>query len=158
MLLRSKKMLIPLIGVIIAALLSACETTGPKTTVGGLGGAAAGGLFAAAAGGDPMGIAAGTILGGLIGSAIGSGLDAQDRRYANQTANQAFEYTPSGTSIGWHNPDSGNSGQVTPLQTYQTSQGTYCREYQQTVIVGGQQQASYGTACRQVDGSWRVVN
>jgi len=33
----------------------------------------------------------------------------------------------------------------------------YCREYQSTTIVGGQKIASYGTACQQPDGSWRIV-
>ena len=32
-----------------------------------------------------------------------------------------------------------------------------CREYQSTAIVNGQQVASYGTACRQIDGSWQIV-
>jgi len=41
---------------------------------------------------------------------------------------------------------------------YRTSDGQYCREYQSTVSVGGQPQPSYGTACLQPDGSWRVVN
>lgn len=34
----------------------------------------------------------------------------------------------------------------------------YCREYTQQVIVGGYVQQSYGTACMQPDGSWRIVN
>lgn len=41
---------------------------------------------------------------------------------------------------------------------YRTSDGRYCREYQAQVIVNGAPQQSYGTACRQPDGSWRVVN
>jgi len=41
---------------------------------------------------------------------------------------------------------------------YRTSDGRYCREYQAQVIVGGVPQPSYGTACQQPDGSWRVVN
>lgn len=32
-----------------------------------------------------------------------------------------------------------------------------CREYQSTAMVNGQQVASYGTACRQIDGSWQIV-
>lgn len=32
-----------------------------------------------------------------------------------------------------------------------------CREYQSTAVVNGQQVASYGTACLQADGSWRIV-
>jgi hypothetical protein len=41
---------------------------------------------------------------------------------------------------------------------YRTSSGQYCREYQAQVVVGGVAQPSYGTACQQPDGSWRVVN
>ena len=41
---------------------------------------------------------------------------------------------------------------------YRTSDGHYCREYQAQVMVNGAPQPSYGTACQQPDGSWRVVN
>ncbi len=34
----------------------------------------------------------------------------------------------------------------------------HCREYSQSVTIGGQQQRSYGTACMQPDGSWQVVS
>lgn len=34
---------------------------------------------------------------------------------------------------------------------------TQCREYQSTAVVNGQQVPSYGTACLQPDGSWRIV-
>lgn len=37
------------------------------------------------------------------------------------------------------------------------SDGTYCREFQHDVIIGGAVQASYGTACLQADGSWKIV-
>jgi hypothetical protein len=33
----------------------------------------------------------------------------------------------------------------------------YCREYQQTVIIGGQMQQAFGTTCQQGDGSWKLV-
>ena len=41
---------------------------------------------------------------------------------------------------------------------YQAPNGQYCREYQTTVSVAGRPQPSYGTACQQPDGVWRVVN
>jgi hypothetical protein len=41
---------------------------------------------------------------------------------------------------------------------YQTAEGRYCREYQATVTVGGAAQSSYGTACLEPDGAWRIVN
>jgi surface antigen len=157
MVLVYKKLVIPVVALVLAGVLTACETTGPKTAIGGLGGAAAGGLLAAVAGGNEAGIAAGTILGGLIGGAIGSELDAADRRYASQTAQEALEYAPVGSRVSWQNPDSGHFGMVTPTRTYQTAHG-YCREYQQWVTIGGVEHASYGTACRQPDGTWRIVN
>ncbi len=38
------------------------------------------------------------------------------------------------------------------------STNPYCREYQRTVNVGGRTQQSYGTACRQPDGAWKIVS
>ncbi|MFZ4540353.1 MAG: hypothetical protein ACOYNL_00905 [Rickettsiales bacterium] len=35
--------------------------------------------------------------------------------------------------------------------------GAYCREYQQQVVVGGRMRDSYGTACMQPDGDWKVL-
>jgi hypothetical protein len=32
-----------------------------------------------------------------------------------------------------------------------------CREFHDTVTIGGVPQESYGTACRQPDGSWRIM-
>jgi surface antigen len=144
--------------ILMAFLLMGCESTGPKTAVGGLGGAAAGGLLAAALGGNGPGIAAGAILGGLIGAAIGDRFDAADRAKASVAASQALESVPTGQSVAWRNPDSGNSGVVTPMRTYQTATGLYCREYTQTITVGGEKHQSYGTACRQPDGTWKIVS
>jgi surface antigen len=147
---------------LLAMVLAGCDPTtgmpGTKATVGGLGGATAGGLLAAAVGGSPAGIAAGVLLGGLVGGAIGDRLDAKDRQAANQAAVHALEQTPSGTSVAWQNPDSGHAGTVTPTRTYQTASGQYCREYQQAITIDGQQHRSYGTACRQPDGSWKIAN
>jgi hypothetical protein len=33
----------------------------------------------------------------------------------------------------------------------------YCREYQQRVTIGGVARETYGTACMQPDGSWKMV-
>ena len=75
---------------------------------------------------------------------------------ATQAAQKAFENSQSGKPTVWNNPDSGNSGSITPTRTYQLANGTYCREYQQTITVGGEQQQAYGTACRQPDGTWKI--
>src|SRR5579871_4478549 len=33
----------------------------------------------------------------------------------------------------------------------------YCREYQQTVMIGGQAQIARGTSCLQADGTWKLA-
>lgn len=152
-----KQILVPVL--LVTVLVAGCaEGPGTRATIGGVGGATAGGLLAAAAGGGPAGIAAGVILGGLIGGAVGDRMDAADRRQADAAASRAFESQPAGSTTTWRNPDSGNSGSITPTRTYQSASGQFCREFQQTITVGGRQEESFGTACRQPDGSWRIVN
>lgn len=147
--------------VIGALALSACETTGgQKQTVGTVGGAVAGGLLGAQVGsgsGRLIATGVGVLAGSLLGSEIGRSLDKADMTYAQQ-ANQRAYNAPIGETITWNNPESGNHGTVTPVRDGYATSGSYCREYQQTVYVGGQQESAYGTACRQPDGSWKIVN
>ena len=151
-----------------AVLLAGCANSGNgpgefganKTTAGGLLGAVGGAVAGAQFGkgkGQIAAAAAGTLLGALIGSEVGSSLDRADQQYARRAQTQA-QAAPIGQSIVWSNPESGHSGTITPVREGRVaSTGEYCREFQQTVTVGGQSQKAYGTACRQPDGSWRVV-
>jgi surface antigen len=129
-----------------------------KALIGGIGAAAAGGLLGAAFHLGPAGIIGGALLGGLAGGAIGNRMDAADKQQQAQAAQRAFETAPSGQSVPWRNPDTGHNGLVTPVRTYQASNGQYCREFQQTITVGGENHNAYGTACRQPDGSWKIVS
>jgi surface antigen len=153
---------IPVLAGALALLLAACASdSGPKENLGTLIGAGLGGLAGAQIGsgsGQLAAVAGGTLLGAFLGKEIGASLDKADQAYANQTAQDTLETAPTGQSGTWTNPDSGNSGSLTPTKTYQTASGDYCREYQQTVTVGGETETAYGTACRQPDGSWKVVN
>src|SRR5690606_22393280 len=142
--------------------LAACSNdAGPKQTggavLGGIGGAVAGAQFGQGTG-QLAAVAAGTLLGALVGSEVGSSLDKADRTALAHTTQTTLETAPSGTASTWRNPDSGNYGTVTPTNTYQTASGQYCREFTQTVNIGGRSEEAYGTACRQPDGTWKVVN
>ena len=128
----------------------------PKAVLGSLLGAGAGAGIAAAAGGSGAWIAGAAIMGGLLGGVIGNRLDSRDKRMASEAAQRAFESNRSGETSVWKNPDSGNSGTVTPTRTVQLANGQYCREYRQTITVGGEQHQAYGTACRQADGTWKI--
>jgi surface antigen len=128
----------------------------PKAVLGALGGAALGGGIAALAGGGTGAIVGATLGGALLGGFIGNRLDARDKQMATQAAQQAFESGQTGKPTAWNNPDTGNSGSVTPTRTYQLANGTYCRQYNQTIVVSGEQHQAYGTACRQPDGTWKI--
>jgi surface antigen len=148
------------VATLVVVLATGCATieANPKTTIGAVGGGTVGGLIAAAAGGNPAAIAASVIGGILIGGLVGNLLDERDKRMAAEAAHRAMESAPTGQSVAWQNPDSGHSGTVTPTRTYQTAAGNYCRDYQAAVVIDGKQERATGTACRQPDGSWRVVN
>ncbi len=71
---------------------------------------------------------------------------------------QILEHAPPKQSVAWQNPDAGTRYKVTPLEPYSGEDGRYCREYYTTATVGGREQQIYGTACRQADGSWKLIN
>lgn len=130
-----------------------------KQDVGMLAGAIGGGVLGNQIGGGAgktVATIAGTLLGGAIGSSIGSSLDRADMAYYDQTSQRAMETGQPGQAFPWSNPKSGNSGTIVPSNPYQASNGQYCREYTQTIKVGGKSQKGYGTACRQPDGSWQI--
>jgi surface antigen len=141
--------------------LSACsETAGGKETAGTLLGAAGGALLGSQVGGGSGQIFAaigGGLLGAYLGNQVGQSLDRADQAYASQ-AETAAHNAPVGETISWNNPESGNYGTFTPVRDGTDQSGSYCREYQTTVTVGGEYEQAYGTACRQPDGSWKVVN
>ena len=162
---ESKTIMISLIkktvpAAVIVALLAACSSDyGPKqtggTVLGGIGGAVAGAQFGKGKGNLAM-TAIGTLLGAFIGSEVGKSLDKADQQYAMQAETRAHA-APVGQTISWNNPDSGNSGTYMPTRDGHDQAGNYCREYQTTVNIGGQSEQAYGTACRQPDGSWKVM-
>ncbi len=150
-----------LIVTLAAFLMTACSGTqdNPKQKVGGFLGAIVGGLIGSQFGGGSgqlVTTALGGFLGGWAGSDIGRSMDEDDKRYAAQAHEQAFV---SGQTMRWKNPDSGNYGTVQPGRNgTDTASGAYCREFQTIIVVEGQRNLADGTACRQPDGSWLIMN
>lgn len=145
-------------------LLGACDTmqqAGQKETFGTITGAVLGGFIGSQIGGGDgqlWATGAGAILGAIAGSSVGRSLDAQDRVMMGHTSQASLEHTQIGATSSWQNPDTGHSGTITPTKTYQKSDGSYCREFEQYVTIDGEESKATGTACRQTDGSWRIVN
>lgn len=136
---------------------SCTNKEGAGTLIGGAGGALAGAAFGKGAGKLAM-VAAGALAGGYVGNQVGQSLDKADAMYAQRAANSALETAPTGRVVAWRNPDSGHSGTFTPAPAVQDpTTGQYCREFQQTVTIGGQVQQAHGRACRMPDGTWKIV-
>lgn len=150
-------------GRILAAMsllaLGACADGGQKenigTVVGAIGGAVIGAQFGSGTG-RLVGVAAGTLLGGYLGREVGKSLDRADQTAARE-AEQKAHTAPVGQQIAWSNPDSGNSGTVTPRREGRDMAGNTCREYETTITVDGKTERATGTACKQPDGTWRIV-
>lgn len=145
--------------VLAATLLSACENLGPKESAGTMIGAGTGAVIGAHWGGGEgrvMAVAMGTLLGALLGGEVGRTMDRADQAAAQQAYEQA-QTAPINRSIAWQNPDNGHSGTVTPVREGTSQIGEYCREFQQSITIGGRQENAYGVACQQPDGSWKIV-
>jgi surface antigen len=130
-----------------------------KQNMGTIFGGATGALLGSAFGGGTgkiVAVAVGAIGGAFIGNQIGKSMDDTDKLKLEKNAQNSLETVPAGKTTTWKNPDTGNYGTFTPQKTHETSDG-YCREYTQQVTVAGKTQSAYGTACRQPDGSWKII-
>lgn len=138
--------------------LSACATPGSRgenEQSGMIIGAVLGGVLGSQVGkghGQTAAIIAGSMIGSAIGGNVGRSMDDTDRLKTSHT----LETVRTGVPSQWVNPDSGNRYTVTPTRTYTDSTGP-CREYTVDAVIGGKTEKIYGTACRQADGSWKVV-
>jgi len=136
--------------------LAACSTAPTKEEQGMIIGAIAGGILGHQVGGGSGQVLAtmiGTVAGAAIGGSIGRTMDETDRINAAAT----LENVRTGVSSGWVNPDTGYEYRMTPTKTYDSGTGP-CREYTLDATIGGNTEQIYGTACRQPDGSWKVVD
>lgn len=128
-----------------------------RDLIGAAIGGAAGGFLGSKVGkgdGQLATTAAGTVIGVLVGGAIGRSMDQVDQ----SCVGQILEHAPDGREVIWSEGAGGPQYEVVPTDTFRTRDGTYCREYQSTATIGGERQRVYGTACRQPDGSWKLVS
>ena len=149
-----------MISLVALPLIGGCAGTYNKATTGAALGAIAGTALAYGLGKDSgnknLWLIAGGAAGGLLGNNIGKQLDERDRLLLGQTFQNTMETAPTNQSGGWSNPDSGNSGTVTPTQTHVSTNEQPCREFTTQVNIGGETTTAYGSACRQADGSWKI--
>jgi surface antigen len=126
------------------------------TVVGGAAGGIIGNQFGSGSGRTAATIG-GVILGAIAGNAIARDAcrnDRADAYYYNQSYYDAFEEP---RFYEWRNRYNGNSGYITPRRGFRDHRGE-CREFTQEIWVDGYHtEEATGIACRQRDGTWRIV-
>ncbi len=123
------------------------------TAAGAIGGGIIGYQFGGGAG-KALATVGGALLGGMLGRSIGSSMDNADKVAYDNASQRAME---TGRSQSWKNPHSGHYGSVTPQRRYVDDEGQLCREYTQTIYIDGKKNTGRGTACREDDGTWRLI-
>lgn len=139
----------------LSVLMTGCANVNNEG-IGAVAGGVAGGLLGSQFGsgaGKVAAAAGGALIGAILGGKIGQYMDRQDQMQMQK----ALEDAPTGKQVSWKNPDSGNQYSVKPTRTYYAHDQP-CREYITHAVIGGKNQQIYGKACRQADGSWKVVN
>lgn len=133
------------------------------TGLGGLVGGIIGHQFGKGSGNTAATIG-GVILGGIVGNSIAK--DAcKDKRhdsyYYNNAYYDSFNDDEEDNQYEWNNPYTNNHGYVTAGEYYDDGYQGYegpCREFTQTVYIDGRQEMATGVACRQPNGTWRIVS
>lgn len=68
---------------------------------------------------------------------------------------RALETQASGMAVAWSGD--GVSGEVTPVRTYRSASGDWCREYLRSTDIQGRRLSVRGLACRNADGDWVTI-
>ncbi|WP_025772226.1 RT0821/Lpp0805 family surface protein [Thioalkalivibrio sp. HK1] len=159
----SRRRLIAVLAVSGIVSLSGCNMTQNETTgtlLGGVAGAVIGNQFGKGSG-NTAATALGAVIGASIGREIGSSLDANSRRQADRATRQALDTARvGGRSITWENPNNTGGaaqGRVRVVRQGKDNRGMTCREYNHTVTIGNREEQAYGTACRDSNGDWKIV-
>ena len=145
------------IAVLTSALtLSGCAThNGPNEQSGMIVGSVLGGLLGhklASGNGRTAATIFGSMIGASIGGSVGKSMDDTDRLKVAHS----LENIRTGVPSSWKNPDSQRRYTMIPTKTTETAQGP-CREYSLEAVIGGKTEQIYGEACRQADGSWKII-
>jgi surface antigen len=79
-----------------------------------------------------------------------------DLAYARAAAEDALGHGARANSVPWQNPQTGVSGNITPLATTHSEGGLPCRDFLASYVRGGAQSWLQGSACRTARGEWEV--
>ena len=149
--------------VVVVLLMVACSGNRSMTNgqiIGTVGGGLVGGLVGSHFGGGAANIlfiVAGTAAGAAAGYSFGNTLIPSDRTQFEKSTTIAMEKMNDGQQMNWSNPDTGVAGTITPVKSYQTRDGFYCRDFDASIAVKKEGVGhGKGRACKAEGGSWQI--
>jgi len=150
--------------VVAAALLfAACSGDRTMTNgqmIGTVGGGFLGGYVGSHFGGGAANIlfiVAGTAVGAAAGYSFGNTLIPSDRTQFENSTKLAMEKMEDGQLMNWSNPEPGVAGTITPVKSYQTRDGYYCRDFDASIAAKKEGVGhGKGRACKVQGGSWLI--
>lgn len=81
-------------------------------------------------------------------------LSDDDVGLATAALQRALEREPDGGSLPWRNAKTGRSGSFKPLRSYVTSNGYFCRSYEEEIGAAAESERFRHDACRNEEGVW----
>jgi surface antigen len=81
-------------------------------------------------------------------------LSDRDVTLAAKTLQQSLENAPDSETRRWANESTGHGGSVTPIRTYLSESGRFCRDYREDLASDDQTASFYHTACRDEEAGW----
>jgi surface antigen len=126
-----------------------------KKAIGAIMGGAIGGVIGAQVGegaGRNIAILVGTAAGALLGSHIGGKMDEADRACVGE----ALEKAGDNRTVAWASGDGSTTYRVTPLARRPDTDPA-CRMFELQAATSAGSSTSNAQACRDPDGSWRVI-
>jgi len=86
---------------------------------------------------------------------VHAGLDPETHKALNAAMQIALETHVSGRGRQWSVPNSSYSGRVTPVRTWRSRSGHFCRAFVEIVrLPSGVERTGSGRACRSDAGNW----
>ncbi|WP_338531120.1 RT0821/Lpp0805 family surface protein [Nitratireductor thuwali] len=107
-----------------------------------------------AAGQQPI---SGIVGAGLLMSGLGDDLSRSEKIAALAAEYKALETGMAGEAVTWRDEKSGRAGTVIAAQPYRVGSQD-CRPFTHMIEDNGQSRSVRGTACRNQDGSWTLLN
>lgn len=135
-----------------ALTIASCSTPPSNQDIGTVTGGVIGGLIGSQFGGGAGQVAAaaaGAVVGAYIGNKIGESMDETDQLKQQQAIAASQPTTWTGQN--------GNKYTVKPQKTY-VQNNQVCRQYTTTATIEGKAETVTGTACKQSNGTWKVVS